>query len=296
MKTVLIGTTSINRSLLHNDNIPDWYNYINALGKSKYNVRWFINVDYIEKLEESVQETMDNFRNIITDIPTLFIRKNQQDGNFLKACKGVSVAMEQYVVENQLNIDDVSVFWLEDDWKLNPQNIPLQELMENYLSNMTYINLSFIRANYIHALAPSIISYRLWSQLHLPAWKNQSEHIDPEHCVGLYYKKHFGSYDDLYNITLINQYKQHDESFFNMKMFESVNSYYTYDVEKHENYILDKYIDKKDIIEFIKNKITFIRVTTSCCSDLGRIFMKKYNIIKIGCKDNEPKNFYKDKN
>ena len=221
MKTVLIGTTSINRSLLHNDNIPEWYNYINALDKSKYNIRWFINIDYIKKLEEPAQETMDNYRNIIKDIPTFFIEKNQPDGNFLKACQSISLDMEKYVIKNKLNIDDVSVFWLEDDWKLNSQNIPLQELMENYLSNMTYINLSFIRANYIHALAPSIISYRLWSQLHLTAWKNQTKHIDPEHCVGLYYNKHFGKYDDLYNITLINQYKKHNKSFFNMKIFES---------------------------------------------------------------------------
>ena len=77
MKTVLIGTTSINRSLLHNDNIPEWYNYINALDKSKYNVRWFINIDHIEKLEESVQETMENYRNIITDIPIVFIQKKR---------------------------------------------------------------------------------------------------------------------------------------------------------------------------------------------------------------------------
>jgi len=73
MKTVLIGTTSINRSLLHKDNIPDWYNYINALDITKYNIQWFINVDYIEKLDEPVQDTFDNFRNIITNIPIVFI-------------------------------------------------------------------------------------------------------------------------------------------------------------------------------------------------------------------------------
>lgn len=291
MKTVLIGTTSINRSLLHKDNIPDWYNYIHGLDKSKYNIRWFINVDYIEKLEESVQETMENYRNIITDIPIVFIQKKEQDGNFLNACKDVSATIEQYVTENQLNTDDVYVFWLEDDWKLNPQNIPLERLIEQYMSNLTYINLSFIRDNYIHALAPSIISYKLWSQLHLQAWKNQSEHIDPENCVGLYYRKHFGRYHDLYNITLINQYKQHNKRLFDMKMFKSDKSYYTYDVEKDGNLILDKYIDKKNILEFLTNKITFIRVTRSSCSDLGRNFMNKYDIKKNN--NNKTTDFYK---
>ena len=38
MKTILIGTTSVNRPVLHKDNIPAWYNWINALDKTKYNI------------------------------------------------------------------------------------------------------------------------------------------------------------------------------------------------------------------------------------------------------------------
>jgi hypothetical protein len=75
-----------------------------------------------------------------------------------------------------------------------------------------------------------------------------------------------------------------------MKMFALDKSYYTYDVEKGENFILDKYIDKKDILKFIKDKITFIRVTCSSCSDLGRNFMKNYDIEK---NNNTTKDFYK---
>ena len=37
-KHILIGTTAINRSILHKDVIPEWYNYINVLDKSKYDV------------------------------------------------------------------------------------------------------------------------------------------------------------------------------------------------------------------------------------------------------------------
>jgi hypothetical protein len=304
MKTVLIGTTAINRPLLHNDNIPDWYIYINSLDKSQYNIVWFINVDYIPKLESTVQETIDNFSNIIIDIPISVIQKqpDQLDGNFFTACKSVSVTMEQYVIDNKLNIDDVIVFWLEDDWKLNPKNIPLQELIENYLSNLTYINLSFIRLNYIHALAPSIISYQLWSQLHLQAWKKQIDHIDPEHCVGQYYINNFCKYDNLYNITVINQYKQHNKNWFNMTtgtaktLLKSDKSYYTYDVEKDENFILDKYIEKKEIKEFFKDKITFIRITCSSCSggvNYGRNFMKQYDITKRKIQNNNNLEFYK---
>ena len=37
-KHILIGTTSINRPNLHNDNINDWYKWINSVDKSIYDV------------------------------------------------------------------------------------------------------------------------------------------------------------------------------------------------------------------------------------------------------------------
>ena len=40
---IIIGTTAINRPELHSDNMGKWYNWINSLDKTKYN----INVDYI---------------------------------------------------------------------------------------------------------------------------------------------------------------------------------------------------------------------------------------------------------
>lgn len=297
MKTILIGTTAINRPVLHRDNIPDWYKYLSNLDRSKYNVAWFINIDYIERLESTVQETQNNFSQIINGIPLFFVNDvNSKKGNFLNACKRVSTSIEKYVIDNKLHNDDVHVFWLEDDWKLNPQNIPLERLIEQYMSNLTYINLSFIRNNYIHALAPSIISYPLWSKIHLEAWKQQNEHIDPEHCIGLYYKKTFGDYDDIVNITLINQYKKHDESFFQHKMFNFDTSYYTYDIQNESNFILDKYIENHNVQTFLKDKIAFIRVTSSSCVDgvnYGRDFMKEYDIIKRRIQDENTKDFYK---
>jgi len=310
-KTILIGTTAINRSLLHKENIPDWYNYINKLDKKLYDIHWFINIDYIEKLNESVSDTATNFKSIIKTIPVTILENDALSGNFLNACKRVSSSIETYVINNKLNIDDVIIIWLEDDWKLNPQNIPLQQLMEHYFSNLTYINLSFIRNNYIHALAPSIISYKLWRQIHLASWKNQIDNIDPEHCVGLYYKKHFGSYDDLCNITLINKYKKTDKDFYQHKMFQFENSYYTFDNENNENnendennennennfYIKnDKFIENILIKDFIKDKITFIRITNSSCIEgvnYGRNFMKNYYLEKKRIQNNNNIDFYK---
>ena len=61
MKTILIGTTSVNRPVLHKDNIPDWYNWINLLDKTKYDIHWFINIDIIDKLDFTYDETKENY-------------------------------------------------------------------------------------------------------------------------------------------------------------------------------------------------------------------------------------------
>ena len=56
------------------------------------------------------------------------------------------------------------------------------------MSSKSLLNFSFIRRNYIHALAPFISTYSLWSTLHLEAWnKDYKEYIDPEHCVGRFF-------------------------------------------------------------------------------------------------------------
>jgi len=280
-KEIIIGTTSINRPILHSDNIPEWYKWINSVDKNNYNISWFINIDWIEKLEATVEETKLNYKNIIKDIPIFFLETESETkiGNFLQACKRVSINIEKYVEESKFNKSDVIIIWLEDDWKLNPINIPLEELISNYLSNLTSINLNFLRQNYIHALAPSVINYELWSKLHLIAWKKQIEHIDPEHCVGLYFIHNFSKYKDVNNITVINR-KNIDEKYLKQEFLNYDKSYYTYNLYNSNFIINNRYIKKEDIRDFCKDKITFVRITASTCSDVGRIYMNTLNILK----------------
>jgi hypothetical protein len=306
-KTLLIGTTAINRSKLHKDIIPSWYKYINALDRSKYNIRWFVNIDYIEKLGEDVLFTKKRFQNYVSDIPLIFIEKEKNDGNFLKACKNIASQMEEYVADNQLHHDDVIIMWLEDDWKLSDDVVPMQNIIENYLSNMTYINLNLVTINnYIHALAPSIMSYNLWSQIHLPAWLEAEQYIDPEHCAGLYFLKQFSKFEDVRNITVI-QKTQNIHSIFvesskniysslsAAKYFQSDHSFYTYEFEGNYYSKNNKYVAKNEVISFNKDVITFVRILPSYCIDgcqYGRKFMEtKFDLIKN--KNNV--DFYKEK-
>lgn len=282
MKSILIGTTSVNRPGLHKDNIPGWYNWINELDRKKYDIHWFINIDINEKMDFTYDETKENYETIIKDIPTTFLKHSDGKGNFLKACQSTSQAIEKYAINNNLNKKDIIIIWLEDDWKLNTNVVlDLDRIIKLYMSNMCYINLSFLRLNYIHALAPGLISYKLWEKLHLKAWKEQKEHIDPEHCVGRFYLKKINSkYESMNNITIINKFKKPGEGFFNSGFLNQTNSYYTYDIQENSNIIKDNYIAKEKIKDKCKDIITFMRITSGCCNDIGRKFMEKNKLKK----------------
>jgi hypothetical protein len=287
---IIIGTTAINRPELHSDNMGEWYNWINSLDKTKYNINWFINIDYIPKLEKSVEETIQNFQKIIQEIPTHFCTCDANGGNFLKACKRISSNISEFITKKQLDQDKIAIIWLEDDWKLSPNNIPLQEILETYLGNLSCINLSYIRENYVHALAPSIIHWNLWKQVHLAAWTKQESHVDPEHCVGLYFIKNFGKYKHIQNITIIN--KNIKENYFLDDFLCREKSYNIYHDEKYTILKNEKNIDKTQVRKFCENIITFLRITPSFCSDCGREFINKYNIKKSGIQNDGHLEFY----
>ena len=161
------------------------------------------------------------------------------------------------------------------------------------MSNMCHINLSFLRLNYIHALAPGLINYKLWETLHLKAWKEQKTHIDPEHCVGKYYLKISRSkYKEMHNITIINKFKRAGDDFLNSDFLKQKNSYYTYDNEETNNIIKENCIKKEIIKDKCENIVTFMRITTGICCDYGRDFMKKYNLEKKQVQDNSNVDFY----
>ena len=65
MNNLIIGTTAINRPELHSDIFPDWLNWIDKINKDKYQVKWFINIDFIEKLGKTFEETKENISTFI---------------------------------------------------------------------------------------------------------------------------------------------------------------------------------------------------------------------------------------
>lgn len=289
---IVIGTTSINRPLLHNDIFPDWLTWITNLNKDKYKISWFINIDIIKELNVSYAETEENYKKIVNDlncdVNLNFLKCENNCGNFLKACKRLATNIYSYV-ESLGNKDDTKIIWLEDDWKLDPsKTININDLIETYSGNMTTINLTYIRQNYVHALAPSIISYNLWKNLHYSVWINQEVNIDPEHCVGKYCLEKYGKYTHLTNITLVN--REINDAFLAQRYVNEVNSYYSYTDNIYKIKESEKFVDKSQIIDKFKDRLTFIRITPTVCIDYGRKFMEERNLFKNKGVHND--NFY----
>jgi hypothetical protein len=109
----------------------------------------------------------------------------------------------------------------------------------------------------------------------------EAESIDPEHCVGLYYRRKYGNPDNVCNVTVIN--KSIKEKYLMERHMTFLESYYTYHTDKFQVNNNDRYILKDCLKSYLGDKITFIRITASFCIDgctYGRNFLEKYNIEK----------------
>jgi hypothetical protein len=197
----IIATTAINRSDLHNIVIPKWKNWLLGCGGK---IKWFINIDILEYLNDSYENTKRNFENLLNDSRIELKIMEQQYDKFLGACKNLSENIKNYVEIRKLNKNTLKIVWLEDDWDLIEEPPSFSEL-EKYCGSMSHLNLSGIKNNYIWALAPSILSYDFWLSIFYEAWKNQRIDLCPEKSIGNYYQTKYCSHENTPNIILLRE-------------------------------------------------------------------------------------------
>ena len=288
-KILIISTTALNRPPLHKDIFPNWIKWIKPICDD-YDIHWFINIDIIKNLPYTYENTVFELRELIKTFDedmniTFHLSKcDGEQGDFLKACKRLSLNIDNFIQDNIQEIDkeDIKIIWLEDDWKLHLNIIiPIEIILQNYSTQMSCVNLTFIRPNYIHALAPCIIAYPLWKKLHYNAWISQTSSMDPEHCVGVYYKNNFEDPLKTYNLTVIN--KVVNDTYFDQPFLNCLNSYYTFHKDGEE--CDDKrYVNKNEIKnKFNKDINLFVRISPTACGDgcgYGRKFLEENGIFK----------------
>lgn len=283
MKNIIIGTTAINRPDLHEKTIFAWYNWIKKLDKKKYNVKWVINIDVVDGLSFTGNETKTNLKKMLKELDVSFVNNKANVGNFFNACQKVSKYIKLYLAIKKFKDEDTHILWLEDDWHFIYQVAPdLETIIQKYTTKNSVTNFSFIRNNYIHALAPCLISCTLFKELHLNAWKKKTEN-DPETAVGKYFTDNLssGKYSNIPNLTVITKHKKHDEGFFESGFLKYKNSFYTYADDSSKKIIKDNYIANADVKSHFQSDITFIRITCGFSNDIGRKYMEDHEMKKV---------------
>ena len=260
----IIGTTAINRPDLHNIVLPKWKKWLLGCGGK---IKWFVNIDVLEYLNESYDSTKINFENLLNDSNIQLIILEQQYDKFLGACKNLSENIKNYVENTGLDKNSLKIIWLEDDWDIIEEPPAFSEL-EKYCKGLTHLNLSGIKNNYIWALAPSILTYDFWVSIFYEAWKNQRIDLCPEKSVGNYYQSKYCSHENTPNIILLREEcKQEnfkDMIFKNTKIFN-----------------LEARGDAEN-----SSDVLFIKLFPMITFDVGIEYMKRKNITKQFVKKN----------
>ena len=285
---LLVGTTAINRLDLHSDNIKEWCDFICSV--KEFNITWFLNVDVVPNLEFNYEDTVKSFKKQLSTNVKLIILPKKEPG-FVKSCHVVSKNIYDYVKNNNLNKNKTFIMWLEDDWKLNKgatSNINLGYFLK-FLNMNSYLNLSFIRSNYIWALAPSLIGFELFTNLHYKCWdecnkKNISG--DAEHLLGLYFRANI--LNDPKKLKTINiknnKFKKIKGGYFNQEFTKykyARNMIYDLKYKPSCNVLNEIFID--DVNKYLNNDYNFIRISPGWCADgvnYGRKYMASKKIKK----------------
>ena len=285
---LLIGTTGLNRLDLHSNNIKEWCDFISSV--EEFKITWFLNIDVVPNLEFNYEDTIKNFKKQLSDNVKLIVLPEKIPG-FVKSCHVVSKCIYDYVNTNNLNKDKTYVLWLEDDWKLNKgatSNINLGYFLKCMNKN-SYLNLSFIRSNYIWALAPSLIGFELFTNLHYKCWDEcDKKNItgDAEHLLGLYFRANLlNDQTKLKTINIINnKFKRIKGGYFNQdftKYKNARNMIYDLKYKPSCKVLNEIFID--DVNKYLNNDYNFIRISPGWCVDgvnYGRKYMASKKIKK----------------
>ena len=260
----IIGTTAINRPDLHNIVIPKWNKWLLECGGQ---IKWFINIDILEYLQESYESTKKNFEKLLDDSRIELIILDQQHNKFLGACKNLSKNIKTYVENRGLDKNNLKIIWLEDDWDLVEDSPPFSELEKYCEGKMTHLNLSGIKNNYIWALAPSILAYNFWLNIFYEAWKNQLIDLCPEKSIGNYYQSKYCSHENTPNIILLRE--DTDQKLLKDMIFKNTEIFYLHREDAESS-----------------TEISFIKLFPKIAFDVGIEYMKSKNITKQFVKKN----------
>ena len=277
---LFIATTALNRPDLHKEIIPDWLIFLKELNLE---IIWIINIDCIDKLHFTYEETVENLKNILNGINVIFLPKKIP--GFLNSCQRLSQYIYDYGMINIKNNKLHKVAWIEDDWRCRSERFKVKcSNLVKVMGDRSLLNFRFLRQKYIWALNPSIMSYNLFLDLHYSCWndcKKKNIKGDPEHLLGLYCRKHH-NIDTMKSVLILNsRFKAIQPEFNDLNFVKApYGCIMLLEKQKKPDVILKTLKNFTDTKEFAKTDICIISIAPHMIQDKGREYMELYNIKK----------------
>ena len=315
MNNLIILTTSIVRGNLHKETIGKFYNTLYKNLKN-FNIYHIINIDCPLKLKNifNVIDTKKLFDKIIPDeVNKIYLIDDKLPG-FGKAYKKVIQAVYSHNLLNQNSL----IWWLEDDWDII-NNYNIYNILHYTLQiNSGYNAINFTSNTPLCSFRGGPIMNYNFFKTYFDITKNYDTNSDPEYKVGksIRYNRVIDKYNNIYitcifisslikppyslNSSCILWYKK---KFGNTKFNKFCGFKYIIAVLENPESSIIKYKISNDPYEHKINKISdldnldsinfnlflnlfqnsslnYFNVVPHIFKDVGRVFNKKYNLLK----------------
>ena len=257
-----ICTTAINRPVLHTQELMSFKKFFDSMDSKFFeNLTWIINIDIVQKLKNTLEETQLNYKNTINFLypkSKIVFLNQSQNPSFKMAVKKIA----DYLKDNFKQGD--KFLWLEDDWNYIG-DVNLKSIID-YLDDYTSFHMYWkCREDNLYPIIRGYYEGITFINTILSFTDNND---DPEcHLMKKYPKiqKDFNIYiikNKLDDILVTGGMRS------NIKRYTSLGS--------KINYVLSF----DDIELSSKNKIRHIAYNKTLCKDLGKGYMMLHNLVK----------------
>jgi hypothetical protein len=161
---IIIITTAISRIDIHNLSFPTYKTFL----ENNYTVKWFINIDKPPYCKDTVADTEENLRKLLSDYELYIFTSNKP--NFFNAVKTLLAASKVHMTEN------TCLLWLEDDWILN-KKCTIKYFIDNFLFPHSFINMVY---NKLGSFPPFIMGNKLANIFYTEFLKYNTPYKNPE--------------------------------------------------------------------------------------------------------------------
>jgi hypothetical protein len=265
---IYICITATNRPDLHKISLESYTKFFNLNNYDQ--LTWIINIDIIDKLDFTYEETKNGYiesLNYFYPKSNVIFLEKSENPSFCKAVKKLGL-----YVDNLLKLGD-KLFWLEDDWKFNGENIIDYNILKHYLDDYTAFHMFWkCRADNLYPILRGYNEAKVFTNAII---KFEDTNKDPEG----YLMKNYPKVEKNFEIFIVK--KNLEEGYVTGGMRHNIKRYL------RKGSTVKDILNLNEIPKNTNNKTRHIAFNMKMSKDLGRKYMESKNLRKWTRKGDE---------